>query len=265
MTAHAAREFGEALAAGFLEGRREGEAQRASQARPRAEEVDDMDEEDDNEAMEDDNPNDQQVPDASSLDQLTLLYEAAPEDGFLRAALKAEIRKRYIDNGGLPINTKDPIPVDLEKLSPQELIFVAQNMQIFMVRARKDDIVSRFLNIFSNTAYLIARASGYNVNQSVNRAFASDPLIRDSFMEVFIGRTAQISPFLTLSVAGLSYLSNILVGVVDGQHSQSSADSSRIVIGGPVAGSQPPPQAKPGGAGGSVGSNPPQAPSTGRQ
>src|SRR5208282_4657040 len=110
---------------------------------------------------------------------------------------KAKIRESFIENGGLPINTKDPMPVDLEVMTSRELIHVAQNMRIFLVRSRKDDIVSRCLNVVSNVAYLGSRFGGARVDQTLQGALQSDHVLRQSFVEVFIGRTANIHPVLT--------------------------------------------------------------------
>jgi hypothetical protein len=225
--------LGSSAAAGLLRRRPEGEGETATATVPENQEAAEDGEDDDNEAMEDDNEDDQgyQKSQTETWDQLLLLFAASPEDPLLRAAVTAEIKRRYINNGGLPINTKDPIPVDLDAISPKELIHVAENMEIYLVRSRKDDIVSKFLNIFSNVSYLAARFGGLSVDAAVNRAFSSDHVLRQSFVEVFVGKTAQIHPILTLGVACVSHLSNILVQSIDGQRGH---DSSRIVINGQV-------------------------------
>lgn len=247
----AARRVVQAAATGLLPGRGQAQVEARPADEEEMEEESEKTEDMDNEAAEDHGNDTPQT-----FEQLLLYYEASPEDPLLRAAVKAEIKRRYIENGGVPLNSKDPIPVDLDTLSPKEIIHVAQNLQIYLVRSRKDDIVSRFLNIFANITYLTARFRGANINNSINQAFAQDHLLRQSFVEVFVGRTAQIHPLLTLGVAGISHLTNILVQSIDGQ-SVKPVDTSRITIGGGEN-----KEARPGGGKDGNSGNTPAPPST---
>lgn len=144
-------------------------------------------------------------------ERIALELEANPGDQESRAMAKHFIRKTFISNGGLPFNTKNPIPVDLDKLSDQELVYVLENMLIYQQRTKSKHIATQAVNTLANLAYLSSKKSGNDTAVGIIDSINSDEFLRQSIVEVLIGRTAQLNPLLSLVITGSSYITNLIV------------------------------------------------------
>ena len=161
-------------------------------------------------------PRQRRVDDKLTLEDIIYLLQTTPDSEPARAAARMEIERAYLLNGGVPINPTNPMPVDLEKFSSKELENIIKNITIFEARNKKDDIVSRALNIFCNASHIAGKVTKMNISNSHINAITSDQVLKESFVEVFLGRTTRVHPVLAFVISFLSHLSNILVRVSDG-------------------------------------------------
>lgn len=137
------------------------------------------------------------------------LSEGDPET---RETAKLLIRKMYIDNGGLPFNSKDPIPHNLENLSDQELGFVMENMIIHLARTQKSEIIARATNTVSNVAFFMTG------EEDLVTQINSDSVLRQALLDTFLG--SRISPLLTLLISASSHVTNLIrTYIVNGKRS----------------------------------------------
>jgi hypothetical protein len=154
---------------------------------------------------------------------------ASPEEvGHARATIIEIIRDLYIDSGGLPVNRENPVPIKFEEMTNEEIVYILENMRLFLVRSRKEDIVSRCMNICSNISYIWSKRNGGKGDRNFANSLNSDTVLRQSFVEVFIGPTARVHPLLSLLIAGLSQATNAAVNFMDGPGHRS--DSARVQI-----------------------------------
>lgn len=169
------------------------------------------------EAEEMDVENTQEAEEEDALDKITkgssksdiaqrlcLHLEANPEDEEARALAKFYIRKMYIDSGGLPFNTQNPIPFDLDSLSAKELINVLENMLIYTARTKQKELVGKAINTVTNLAAIFG---GTNSEKTVNQ-LQSDEVLRTSLFEVFLGQ--NFGPLLSLIIVSSSHLTNLV-------------------------------------------------------
>lgn len=150
------------------------------------------------------------------LERLLLSLQTNPENADLNAIAIQQIRKFYRDNGGLPINVQDPIPHDLTKLSPKELSNVLENMIINTVKTKQKHLVDKAMQAIGNVAYLGSLILGLPTDIESVKEFQGDDLLRQSFIEVFMGGVSRLSPLLTLAITVTATATNIAVKSVDG-------------------------------------------------
>lgn len=186
---------------------------RAPRAHPQEEDMEvDQDaeeaEEDDPEGMEDEDDSPLSVHTGKSknlteiAEKIVFELKVNPDDPETREAAKLLIRKMYINNGGLPFNSKDPIPYDLENLSDKELGFVVENMLIHQARTQKSEVIAQAANTFSNVAYLMTG------EEAIITQINSDNVLRQALLDTFLG--SRISPLLTLIISASSHISNLI-------------------------------------------------------
>lgn len=135
-------------------------------------------------------------------EKVVLELQVNPGDPETREAAKHIIRKMFIDNGGLPFNSKDPIPHDLEKLSDKELGFVVENMIIHLARTQKSEVIAQATNAVSNIAFF---ATG---EEALVTQINSDSVLRQALLDTFLG--SRISPLITLIISASSHVTNLL-------------------------------------------------------
>lgn len=183
-----------------------------------------MDEEDDYEECEEDEemevePNTHPQTPARKitdleLDELLILLEADPRDSLIRAAVIVKIKNLYLNNGGIPINSDDPIPRNLNELSSLELVHVAQNMKLYLSRSSKDELVTKSMQIVANATRIINKLTGHHDVHTLAESLNNDTTLKKAFVEVFVGQGVRIHPLASLLIAGLSHASNLAVNAV---------------------------------------------------
>lgn len=180
------------------------------------EEEDGMEVDQDEEAIEDNGEESMEDEDDSPLsvhagrsknitdmaEKVVLELKLNPGDPETREAAQHIIRKMYIDNGGLPFNSKDPIPHDLEKLSDKELGFVVENMIIHLARTQKSEVIAQATNAVSNVAFFMTG------EEALITQINSDGVLRQALLDTFLG--SRISPLITLIISASSHVTNLL-------------------------------------------------------
>lgn len=161
-----------------------------------------------------------------SLAEITLLLETDPENEVYQAIARRYIEDLYVDNGGLPLNADNPIPRDLSKCSSKELSNIIKNMKISIVRSNKDDIVNKGTNLIANLTQIFGKLFGIPIGKSIAENITSDKLLRESFVEVFLGSTAAIHPLIAFGVSALSHTSNILLKFLDAPPTEPVGDKT---------------------------------------
>lgn len=139
--------------------------------------------------------------------KIILALQLEPNDPETREMAKLYIRKMFIDNGGLPFNSKDPIPHDLDKLNSTELGFVIENMIIHTARTKQAEIISQATNVFSNISYF------FTGEEKLVTQINSDSTLRQALLDTFVG--VRISPVLSLLISASSHISNLLRSYVE--------------------------------------------------
>lgn len=205
--------------------------QRSSQAYP---EEDGMEVDQDEEAIEDNGEEDMEDEDDSPLSvhtgrtknvaemaqKVVFELQVNPGDPETREAAKLLIRKMYIDNGGLPFNSKDPIPHDLENLSDKELGFVVENMIIHLARTQKSEIIAQATNAVSNVAYFMTG------EETLVTQINSDSVLRQALLDTFLG--SRISPLLSLIISASSHVTNLIRSyVINGKRSSKPTTTTQ--------------------------------------
>lgn len=186
---------------------------------PQREEMEE-DEDDYEEAMEMDTEETQhRAPrnEAELAEAILLDLETNPNNTEIRGYAKRLIKKMYINNGGLPFNTANVLPHDLDALTDKELSNILENMVIHTIRNKHDMLVGKAVNIISNITYCVTTITGNPVGKELIDDLNSDDMLRQSMVEVFLGRALQVNPLITFLVSGASHCSNVAVRYIDGK------------------------------------------------
>lgn len=149
------------------------------------------------------------------LDKLFAILEQHPDNPIVLVLARATIRKFYMAQGGATINTADPIPVNLETMSAADLSHVLQNMILEQVKSKRNRITEQALNLLSNITYLGSMAVGSPISKTTVDQVGGDHILRDAFVETFLGTSGKFSSFMTLIVGSLNHASNLLVHHVE--------------------------------------------------
>jgi hypothetical protein len=155
------------------------------------------------------------------LEKLIKALECEPNDEELLAEVRSQIRQLYISNGGLPFNTANPLPQDLNVLSARDLGNILQNMMIFSVRSKSATFLDRFLNVCSNIVGITSKMSGVNIEGGIVKEIASDDLLKECAVQTFLGGISKVNPLVGLVVCSASHLSNIGLAYLNGIERQS--------------------------------------------
>lgn len=179
---------------------------------------------------------------------LVIQLEAGNEDPEYRALAEQWIKDIYIEYGGTPINTADPIPVDLSKYSTKDLAKVMQNMKKYINQNEKDEVVSRCLNTLCNTAYLVTKNLRLPLKYNLFEAIRSDRMLSRALVQTFVGKASSLHPILALAIATGNHATNLLVNLTDQslmeRQNPSQNQQNVTVVGGPQP-TVPPQQATP--------------------
>jgi hypothetical protein len=152
----------------------------------------------------------------SRLDKLFAILEQYPNEARVLSFARATIRKFYMSQGGATINSTDPIPVNLDIMSAKDLSNVLQNMILEQVKTKRNRITEQVLNLFSNVTYLGSVALGNPISRGVvDQGLGGDHILRDAFVETFLGSSGKFSSFATLIVGSLNHATNFLVHHVE--------------------------------------------------
>lgn len=137
-------------------------------------------------------------------------YQANPDNAELRMKVMLIIKKLYLKTGGTPIVTTSALPPKFYELKPDEMVNAVDNMLLYLNRTKKNDIVTKCFNIFTNFGGWFARMLDVPVKPHLFSALNDDNLLRDSVVSVFLGKSVNPSPASTLIISALSHLSNAL-------------------------------------------------------
>jgi len=151
------------------------------------------------------------VIDFTELETLCATLRANENDAVARAKLERVVQRTFKENGGVPINLKNPLPLDLKILSNDELINVIDNMQIFLNRTRKSEFVARCISIFQDGLRMFTNTS--KVPDTVYNYITQDDLLREAMVTTFFGPSNSISPVSVIGISLLSYLVRIAVSI----------------------------------------------------
>ena len=179
------------------------------------------------------------------VEELCLQLELDPENEEIKTYAKRFIRKMYLNNGGLPINTGDSVPTNINGMNAQELSNVLENMVLAKVRTKKNYIVDKALNVVANATYLSAAVLKHPIGKNLIDQVNSDDILKTSIVEVFLGGISQLNPLFTLIITAASHASNLLVKYIDGKHTgtvsgptSSSSSSSSSATGNQTQGTK---------------------------
>lgn len=152
-----------------------------------------------------------------SLDDLC--YRVKEKHPFARQALEIHIKKLYRDHGGLSLKTSSLLPLDLAKITDDELINVADNMVAQLNKTKKADTASKILSSACALGRLITSVFGYNGTEILVQRLENDPVFKNSVMETVIGKNISPRPMVTLGLCLIEYGANICVSVLEnGKH-----------------------------------------------
>lgn len=141
-------------------------------------------------------------------------------DPYARTSLETHIKKLYRDNGSLPLKTTSLLPLDLIKITDEELINVADNAIAHINRTKKGDMASKMLNSISSTVGLLGYLVGVESLDSEVSRLAEDPILRNSIIETLFGKNISPKPIHTLIFCGVEYSTSIIHKFIrDGQYS----------------------------------------------
>jgi len=155
------------------------------------------------------------------LEALVQALETEPDNPELLAATKSEIRKLYLSNGGLPIDSRNPMPANLNEMSAEQLGNILQNMMIASVRSKSATFLDRALNTASNTIYLAGKHAGFDLSGNVVTELASDDLLKECAVQTFIGGLTKVNPLVGLTVCVASHATNLLVNYIHGSEQRA--------------------------------------------
>ena len=159
------------------------------------------------EAIED---NTQNTSELDNIESLCFMLKTNPQNKDIRLQLENEIKKLYIKNGGLPINTQNPIPTDLKTKTNDELEHIVDNMMMHLNRSNKEDIVSKCLNIITNVGLATASFTGLNVPSNIYDLVNADAVLKQSIVAVFLGKGINPNPQIVFAISALSHASNFV-------------------------------------------------------
>lgn len=152
-----------------------------------------------------------------SIDELCLRLKAG--DPYARSTLELHVKRLYRDTGGLQCVTTSLLPIDLTKITDDELINVCDNMMSQKLRTKKADMCSRIISSTANIGRLIGAITGLSGLDRVVHRLDNDPILRSSLMELFIGKNVTPRPVVTLGLCVLDYSSDFLTALIkDGKY-----------------------------------------------
>jgi hypothetical protein len=149
----------------------------------------------------------------NELEEMCKNLKAQPNNKEARAEIEARLKKLFLRTGGLPIVTSNPLPVNLAELTPDELVNAVDNALVHINRTRKQDMVSKCINIVSNFGNLVATVLNVKVDSRLFSLVNDDYILREAICGVFLGRNVNPAPGTTLTIGVLSHLSNFVIGI----------------------------------------------------
>jgi hypothetical protein len=163
-----------------------------------------------------------------SHDVEKLAYKIKVGDPYARPALELLIHRLFRNNGGLDCKTTNLLPIDLPKLTDQEVINVAQNMITQINGSKKSGMTRKAVSAISNTARLACQMVGYPSGlDEVLQQVDVDTDLRDSLIQIFLGKNVSPSPKVTFTLSLLSHGTAILLKLLKDR--QSTAAIRKLV------------------------------------
>jgi hypothetical protein len=157
------------------------------------------------------------------LEVMCIKLAAEPENRELRAYIERAVRRCYIQSSGtLVVDKTDPITTDLTTLTNQEIINVIDNMRIQMTRTRKSELVERAIGTIHNTMQLFARKRGKMIPETTMNQLASDSLLRESCVALFLGQNFTLSPLTTAAISVAYHFTTFLLNITTPTNAQST-------------------------------------------
>lgn len=146
----------------------------------------------------------------NAIEKLCLEYQQHPENEELKLRVVSVIKKLYIKTGGVPIVTTSVVPPNLVELKPEQMVNAIDNLMIYTNRTKKNDLIGKCFNIFSNFSMFFAKILQVPVKSKLFDMVSEDTIFRDSIVAVFLGHNISPSPATTLLISAASHLSNAL-------------------------------------------------------
>lgn len=145
-------------------------------------------------------------------------------DPYARATLEHHVKKLYRDNGALTCNTSALLPIDILKITDDELINVVDNMISQINRTKKGDMTVKIISAFTGSARLFSAITGVQGIDTQITRLSDDPILRSSIMETMVGKNISPKPLHTLGLCLLEYGTRIATAlIIDGQRQQQFA------------------------------------------
>lgn len=118
------------------------------------------------------------------------------------------IKFYYLNNGGSPINTNDPIRFDFKKCSNEELKHILENMIIYSKRTKQRTISDNAITAVSNLTYILG-----GKDQKLFESIHSDDVLRDALFQTLMG--SRFSPLFTLLTTATARVSTVIKSYLD--------------------------------------------------
>lgn len=145
------------------------------------------------------------------LEDLFVKLRADPTNGEVRAHLERIIKRCYMEHGGVPVNTESPVPVDISSLTNTQLENVADNIQLYINRTQKADLVSRVIGTVTNICRMGSLSTGIKVPESALNMMEGDHLLRDAIVKLCVGNVQGLHPFVIAFIGITSHLTAAVV------------------------------------------------------
>ena len=142
-------------------------------------------------------------------------------DPYARRPLESYIKKMYRDNGGLPVKTSSMLSTDIVKLTNEELVNVIDNMITQVNRNKKTDMTDKAIRAVTNVTKLGCYFTGISSPIKLMEKIDDDIVLRNSVVELALGKNVSPKPLVTLCFSLAEYLSGILLHVLEnGKHNE---------------------------------------------
>lgn len=178
----------------------------------------------DDEAIEDNTPEEQpatkkaggiDICELTELEALTARVLANADDKEARSHLERIIHRTFVENGGVPVNAQDILPVKLDDLKPRELVNVIDNMKLHLGRTQKSEFVARCVGFIQNIFKIFSLQKGFAVSEEIYNLISNDAMLRDALVTSFFGRNVSLKPVPVAVVSLLSHGSNLAVAYTE--------------------------------------------------